>query len=273
MLPLSVLHRLSDVLSALFFYILPYRKAVVLSNISIAFPDKSDKEIRTIARDFYRHFCDVLVEAIRLFSMPEKELLKRSQVLNPELLQPYFEQGRDVIITAGHHTNWELITASLHPQVQHQAAVIYAPLSNTFIDQQMKQSRGRFGLHLIPKKETKTYFQAKDRPATAFIFANDQSPSKRQQPYWMPFLGQMTAVQFGAEKYATTYNAVVVAAHLRRVKRGYYESTLSLITDTPNTLPYGTITTLHTKAVERNILETPAHWLWTYRRWKLQPPT
>ena len=211
-----------------------------------------------------------MVEAIRLFSMSEHELLERSKVLNPEILTPFFEQGRDIIITAGHHTNWEMITTALHPQIEHQAAVIYAPLSNKFIDQQMRASRGRFGLKLISKKATKTYFTQKDRPATAFIFANDQSPSKKQNPYWMSFLGQETAVQFGAEKYAKTYNCVVIFAELRRIKRGYYESTLHLISEYPNELPHGKITELHTQAVERNILAAPQHWLWTHRRWKLR---
>ncbi len=271
LLPLSVLHRLSDGLFFIFFYIIPYRKKVVVQNIKQVFPEKNAKEVNTITRGFYQHFCDVLVEAIKLFSISEKEILERSKVFNTELLTPYFEQGRDVIITAGHHTNWELITASLHPQIKHEAAVIYTPLSNKFFDKKMRVSRGRFGLNLIAKKETKTYF-TKERPANAFIFANDQSPSKRQQPYWMEFLNQPTAVQFGTEKYAKTYDCVVVFAQLRKVRRGYYESTLELLEDQANTTDYGHITRLHTKAVERNILEAPQYWLWTHKRWKLKPP-
>ncbi len=271
LLPLWWLHRLSDVLSALLFYVFPYRKKVVVQNMQRVFPEKSAKEINSLARDFYRHFCDVLVEAIKLFSISEKEILKRSKVLNAELLTPFFEHGRDVIITAGHHTNWEMITAALHPQIKHQASVIYTPLNNKFFDTQMRVSRGRFGLELIAKKETKAYF-TKERPANAFIFANDQSPSKRQQPYWMQFLNQPTAVQYGTEKYAKTYDCVVVFANLWKVRRGYYESTLEVLETNPKESDYGHITRLHTQAVERNILEAPQYWLWTHKRWKLQPP-
>lgn len=269
-LPLAVLYRLSDALYLLLYYVLPYRKSVVLANIEKAFPEKTAQEKQSIAKKFYRHFCSLLMEVIRAFSIPGEELGRRTKILNPDLLSPFYEQGRDVIIVAGHYTNWEMLVAYVRPQIKHDTAVLYAPLSNKFIDQQIQESRSRFGLQLIPRKEVKPFFESKNRLPTAFVFANDQSPSKSQTAYWTQFLNQDTAVQFGAEKYAKAYDCVVVFAHLRCVRRGYYEATFQLISEHPNEMPHGRITELHTQAVERNILEAPQYWLWTHKRWKLK---
>jgi KDO2-lipid IV(A) lauroyltransferase len=48
-----------------------------LQNLEIAFPEKSEKERRTIARRFYRNFTDTIVESIKVLSMSEKELDRR----------------------------------------------------------------------------------------------------------------------------------------------------------------------------------------------------
>jgi len=63
MLPMWVLHRLSDILFVITYYIVGYRKKVVESNLKKALPEKSDKERKIIARGFYRNFCDVIIES------------------------------------------------------------------------------------------------------------------------------------------------------------------------------------------------------------------
>lgn len=40
------------------YYIIGYRKAVVLENLRNAFPEKSDKEIKDISKKFFSNFCD-----------------------------------------------------------------------------------------------------------------------------------------------------------------------------------------------------------------------
>ncbi|MBK9660834.1 MAG: hypothetical protein IPO68_13220 [Chitinophagaceae bacterium] len=49
-LPFRVLYFLSDCMYGLMFYVFKYRKEVVLSNLAIAFPEKSEQERRAIAK-------------------------------------------------------------------------------------------------------------------------------------------------------------------------------------------------------------------------------
>src|SRR6476620_4991534 len=77
LLPLRVLYLLSDVFFFVLYYLLDYRKQLVYDNLKHAFPDKTDKELKSIRRKFYRSFCDQWIETLKLLTITEKELNKR----------------------------------------------------------------------------------------------------------------------------------------------------------------------------------------------------
>src|SRR4051812_29320568 len=77
LLPLRVLYLLSDFAFFILYYVVGYRKAIVLDNLTHAFPEKSSEEILRIRRAFYRSFCDQWIETIKLLSMSKKELDRR----------------------------------------------------------------------------------------------------------------------------------------------------------------------------------------------------
>src|SRR5689334_20164662 len=106
-LPLNFLYVLSDFLYAILYKTFKYRKKVVRTNLLNSFPEKSIKEIKNIEQKFYSHFCDLIVESIRLFSISERELVRRNKIVDAEILDKFFERGRSVIVVAGHYNNWE----------------------------------------------------------------------------------------------------------------------------------------------------------------------
>ena len=113
-LPLKVLFLFSDLLYLLAYYIVGYRKKIVLSNIKHAFPEKSDAEIKTIARKFYRNFTDSMAETIKILTMRKKELHRRFVIKNANLVTDNVDNGEIVIGMCGHFFNWEghLLTSS-----------------------------------------------------------------------------------------------------------------------------------------------------------------
>ncbi len=268
LLPLGALHLLSDILYLLIFHVIKYRKKVVIENIRNSFPEKSEQEVLTIAKQFYRHFMDLIVEAIKVFSITEEEVIRRFRLTNPEVVDQYYDQGRSIIFVAGHYNNWEHAAIACNAQLKHQTAGIYAPLKNQFFNNLIRQSREQFGLELIPKQVVrKTFNENKDR-LMAVMFGADQSPSSSKKAYWTTFLNQDTAVMFGTEKYAKDYDQPVIFGAVRKIKRGYYEATFTVLEDEPTQSPHGHISELHTRAIENMILENPQYWLWTHRRWK-----
>src|SRR5947208_16200689 len=92
MLPMPLLYLKSTGYYFFLYYVFGYRKKVVLENLRNSFPEKDEKEIQLIAKKFYRHFCDVIVEGIKSFSISEDALAKHVEPVNTELLEKYFHQ-------------------------------------------------------------------------------------------------------------------------------------------------------------------------------------
>ena len=80
----------------------------------------------------------------------------------------------------------------------------------------------------------------------------------------MKFLNQETGIQFGTEKFAKEFNAVVIFTNIYKVKRGYYELQYDVITEQPNEEAVGFISKTHTKMLENVIQQQPEYWLWSH---------
>lgn len=267
-LPLRLLYVLSDLLYFALYRLAGFRKQVVFNNLRNSFPEKSEAELKGIASSFYRHFCDLLIESVRMFSMPKEEVLRRCRLANQEAVEQFAQQGRSLIIAAGHYGNWELAAVSYGIQSKHALVGIYKPLANAFFDRVLQRSRGRYGMELLPKQEVKPFFAENAHRLTSTLFATDQSPTSSRRAYWTQFLNQDTAVLFGAENYARKYNYPLVFGKIRKLSRGYYEMEFETLEANPAQTPIGEMTEKHTRVLENLILEAPQYWLWTHKRWK-----
>ncbi len=244
-----------------------YRKSVVLGNMRRSFPEKSEQEINELASKFYHHFCDLIIESIKSFSITEKAIRERVKSPDTSIIDNYFEQGKNVILVSGHFGNWELYATAAGFQMKHQVNGIYKKLSNAFFDEKVRISRGRFGCQMIGSKIIETAFENQPIPA-AVGFLMDQAPTSSTRAYWMDFLGQDTAVLFGTEKYARKYNTPVFYGRMDKVKRGYYITSFELICDDPHSMAHGEILEKMTRKLEADIRRKPEFWLWTHKRWK-----
>jgi len=271
-LPFWVLYRVSDFLYLILYKLVSYRTKVVFQNISNSFPNKNEQEVREIASNFYRHFCDLIVESIKAFSISKQEIQKRMINQNADLINQFHEKGKHVIMVGGHYGNWELFAIGIDMELKHSSIALYTPLRNTFFDDKIRNSRSKYGLDMLTINDTKKKIE--DNPDTlyAVIFGADQSPRKTQRAYWMKFLNQETGVQFGTEKLAKDLNAAVVFGNIYKQKRGYYEVRYQLITEEAIDTDLGFITKQHTRMLEKDIIDKPQYWLWSHKRWKHQRP-
>ena len=266
-LPYRILYLFSDLLFFIFYRILGYRKKIVSTNLKNSFPDKTDKELKEIMRNFYKHFCDLILEGIKGFTISEKQIKERVTIKNPEFSNSFADQGQSIIFVGGHYNNWEICAQAFSLYSNHKCITIYKPLSNTFFNSKIYKSRSKFGLELISMQQTKGSF-IKDSKPRIIVFGSDQNPANPKRVHWVQFLNQDTAVLFGVEKYSKEYNWPVVFVSISKLKRGYYEVEYSLITDKPIEQPHGRITEDFTKRLEEDIINKPQYWLWTHRRWK-----
>ena len=271
LLPLWILYRFSDLFYFLLITIFPYRRKVIRTNIERSFPEKSVEERKKLERAFYRHFADLLIESIKNLSITKKELLKRFQVENPEVINELYDRKKSVILVSGHFNNWEWFITSQGLLIPHHSFGIGTPLSNPFWNKKLNQKRERFGLKVIHASNYKNALSNSKEPYAVLMLA-DQSPVDSRKAYWTSFLNQPTAVLFGTEFMAHQYNTAVVYFVINKQKRGYYTLHFELITDDPNQWGWGKITEAHTLLLEKSIQANPQFWLWSHKRWKRQVP-
>ena len=268
-LPFFILYGISDFLFLFFFYVFEYRKKVVFQNLKRSFPNKSEKEIKKIAIKFYHNLCDIVIETIKIKTISKKNLLKRIRYNNIELIDHYYNEGRSVIAVCGHIGNWEWVGATMKEFIKHKGFAVVKPMSSNFWEKYISKLRLRFPkTGLVPFKQTLRVLVKNKESKTFTLIAGDQTPTKSEIGYWTTFLNQDTALFSGIEKIAKSLDMPVLFANIQRVKRGYYEITVSLLTDKPKETAENEITEMHVRALEKVIIEHPDNWLWSHKRWK-----
>jgi KDO2-lipid IV(A) lauroyltransferase len=274
LLPLQVLYIFSYLLFFIFYYFPGYRKEVVLKNLRLSFPEKSEDEIKAISKRFYLHLSDMFIEGIKLRHMSSKELLRRYKYINPELMNSYFDSGQDAIAAFGHYGNWEWI-AGMHKVVKYRVMTVYKPLHNKYFDQYFYDLRSRYGMDIVPMSSIlrKILQYQKEGINTLTCLVADQTPPRKEIHFWTEFLNQDTPVYLGVEKIAAKFNMAVFFLKINKVKRGYYEVEAELLTDRPGKMDEFELTRMHMNKLEKEIREKPEYWLWSHRRWKYKRST
>lgn len=271
-LPLWWLYGIKPFLFFLLYRVIGYRRRVVQTNLKNSFPDKSQSELKKIEKDFFHYLSKLFIESIKNLTISDRKLLQRMKVKNPEVINQFYEQNRSVLLVGPHSHNWEYMITAQNILFKHQAVGIGMPLTSRFWNQKLNEKRQRFGMRVIHAKILEEKLQEWSHENLAILVLFDQSPSNPRKAYWHQFLNQQTAFLFGTEKMAVSKNFPVIQFYMKEPSKGHYEITLELITSTPRDEEYGMITKKMIANLERHILETPAHWLWSHKRWKRKVP-
>ncbi|WP_179348737.1 lysophospholipid acyltransferase family protein [Winogradskyella pacifica] len=268
-LPFRLLYGFSDVIYIFMYRIFGYRKTTVKENLRLVFPDKSEKEISEITGKFYHHFCDMMVEAIKSLTISEAQMNKRFKFTNVELINDLEKKQRNIILMCAHYGSWEWIFI-LQRHIEYKGYAVYKRLKNKYFDKLVKRIRAKYNSHLITTKETYGVLlkSKKKDELTINGFVSDQSPKAHKAFHWNEFMGIKVPMYTGAEMLAKKLDMAVVFFSVKRIKRGYYETTFTTITENPKEYKDYEITDLFFKMVEKQILEAPQYYLWTHKRWK-----
>ncbi|MBK0382574.1 lysophospholipid acyltransferase family protein [Pedobacter sp. SD-b] len=268
LLPMFLLYLLSDFIYLVLFYVIKYRRHVVLSNLQNSFPDKSLEELKAIEKKFFKYLADLFVETIKMISAPPSFIEKRFSFSNIELLRKYEEKSQSYLSAVGHYGNWEWSAIVTPIAMKAAVLIIYKPLNNAFFDDFFKKAREKSGAKMIRMKTSLKEIIRRKNDLTSTIFATDQTPAHGDSQAWVTFLNQETAVFMGLEKIAKSTNSPIIFCDVALAKRGYYTCDFKLVCDDPSKTDTLEITKKHTKILEDRINAEPAYWLWSHKRWK-----
>ena len=188
LLPYKLIFMISDFLYIFAYYLVGYRKAIVFNNIRNSFPEKSDKEIKIIAKKFYHNLCDFVFELIKANYLSFNRLQKTFEYTNIDLLNKYYDQGRSVLYACGHIPNWEIAGMLLPKFVNHEVNAVYLPLSNNMFEKIMINLRSRFGVKMVSSAQSLRKFIENKKKLTLNLMVADQSPIESEIHFWTNFL-------------------------------------------------------------------------------------
>ena len=80
---------------------------MVKNNLRLAFPEKSDKERKQIAKRFYHQFCYTVVENIYGYRCPDEEMKQRVVFEPMEEVNRLIDAAGGGIFMLAHFGNWE----------------------------------------------------------------------------------------------------------------------------------------------------------------------
>jgi KDO2-lipid IV(A) lauroyltransferase len=271
-LPMRALYAFATFLYLLAFYVVRHRHRVIRDQLDKVFPDASGAAREAIHKQFLRNFCDVMVEVLKSVTMSEGDMCARVQILNLDVARRHLDAGRSIMFVTSHLGNWEWLLHGVTLQLGYPVDAAYKPLHDQWAERLMLKIRSRFGARLVPAKELLADFLRRRGIVRALAMNADQAPVSTDKRYWTRFLGLDTAFYMGAEQIARATRLPIIYAGVRRVRRGYYQVEMKTLWDGREAIEPNAVTERYARACEIDVLKSPADWLWSYRRWRLQKP-
>ena len=267
LLPMWILYIIADGIYGLVYYIIGYRRKVVMHNLQIAFPEKTEAERVVIAKAFYHNFIDSFIEVIKLISAGDAFLKKRFTV-DTTVLDELYKSGKSCHLHLGHTFNWEwgqLVLSTLTP---YKLMVVYMPISNAVFEKLFYSLRTRSGNVFLPANNMRQSMEPHLKSQYLLGLVADQNPGSPDRGYWLNFFGRPAPFTKGPEKGAHDNSLPVVFACMTKKRRGHYHAVLQLAHNNAGESAPGELTVQYVRYLENTIRSNPSMWLWSHRRWK-----
>jgi KDO2-lipid IV(A) lauroyltransferase len=260
----------------LLYYLLPYRRGVVLGNLRRVFGGVVDEaEIRRLAQAYYAHYVRFLIEFIRLPFMSAAKRKAWIRIENMESPLRAHEQGKGILLLTGHFGNFEVATVagiSQFPQYQGLFHFVRRALKPKLLNDFITWRFRRAGFGTLAKRGTLDAILHLLSTGAIIVFVFDQhAGSKDGIP--VEFFGQRAGTFKSLALLALTTRAPVIPASSWREPDGThvlrFEDPLPLVECEAVSEAIRLNTRAYNAAIERLLLRHPEQWVWMHRRWKL----
>ena len=163
LLPMFILYGIGGILYFFLNYVVRYRRKVIDQNLRNSFPEKSQKELAKIRKQYYWHLAQLAAEMLKMLTLSRHGVRKRYWSKNAELVNRFFDEGRSVIIMSSHYNNWEWMVLSLDSQFKHHGIGVGKPNSNKKFEKLINRARTRYGTEVV---FANTHLQIRSYPNT-----------------------------------------------------------------------------------------------------------
>lgn len=253
-----------------FYFISPRQRLITFHNLKNAFPEKTMKEIITLAKKIYRHFGIVAAELFDIPKLKREDVEDLIDIEGLENLKSALEKNKGLLIFGAHFGNWELMAVAISLIVQ-PMLIIYRPLDNPILEDLIKWVRATAGSKTIAKERAMRAMLRTLQKNEVVGLLIDQNVAW-QEGVFVDFFGRPACTTDGLAILALHTEAPVISAFMARQPSGKYRLLLGKEVEIVNTgdrdQDVKTNTQTFMSVIENIIRQYPDQWLWLHQRWK-----
>ncbi len=245
------------------------RGKLIRQNLCTAFPERDATWVRRIGRTSCRRTAEMALYSIASPLLSEAEVQDRikldpSVTEGPHCLPP---EGTGTVLFVPHFSLMEMMTATclLRPELaRREWIVMYRPLDQASADRWVKESRERFGMKLVSRRDGvgRSMKAVKDGNIAAILF--DQSTQSGSR---LEFMGRPAAATDLPGIIAQRFHAPARVYWAERT--GFWRCRLRM--ESLQGADSAGLTVESNAWLEHQLCssdETCANWLWAHDRWK-----
>lgn len=247
-----------------------YRRKIALANLQACFPGWTQEKREAVAREHFYFYSRAFLERFEVWFGSEQRLRKRVELVHMEHFLAH--EGKPVILLAPHFLG--LDAGGVRFLLERNSITMYKKHSNPVLDDWIRRGRTRFHEPVVVSRtEGFGKLVRHLKKGLPFYFLPDMDLGARDSVF-VPFFGVDAATVTSVVRLSRLVGATVVPLVTRMTEQGYvatfYPGWTHPNDDSIETIEQG-VARMNT-FIEQRVLEMPAQYLWTHRRFKTRPP-
>ncbi len=271
LLPIAVLDQMAHAMGWMVFSLFRIRRKLVLQNLRIAFPEKTEAERMRIGAASYYHFA---ATALEFLSTRDGTLGNTVTFHGEAYLRDVLAQNQGAYVICGHQGNWEAMAAAVGTHIR-KSSVVVKPVGSAGTDRFVVELRNRNHLFCITRRKkgdgVRGMTEALRKNEVVGCIVDQSRPGS---PF-LPFFGKLAKTNTSLPYIWLRNKAPVLSAYTKRLAFGQHEVTFSppmALLETgdidADVLTHAT----HCNAVTEGMIRAcPEQYFWMHNRWKGSP--
>ena len=268
-LPLPLLGRLGKGVGSLLFTVMSSRRYITLTNLRLCLPERTEAERKIIAKQHFQNYARSVFERAILWWASEARL-KRLIVVEPSIPLSSF-QSQPTILLCPHFVCLDV--AGVAVALETSACSVYVPQKNRLFDEALRKGRSRFHpVKIFTRNEGIKPILRAMRDHLPYFMLPDMDFGIKDAEF-IPFFGIPAATLTATARIAAASKAQVIPV-ISTFLPNYQGWKVTFYPSWENYPGEDIIAaTRHMNAfIEERVLETPAEYFWTHKRFKTRPP-
>ncbi len=275
-MPRSFVYKMMKALTFLVYTIDKRRRELTISNLSMAFPEKTSEEIKQLSKDVYTELSKTISEILFMFvgKFDIDNAIKNQDDIKEKIENIAANSPHGVVLMTAHFSNWELLA---HFLARHglPMLVVGREGNNKLIDQNITiPFRNQYGNRATTKdKAMLSMSKALKKGGTVGLLIDQKTEPKNSVK--VDFFGRRADTTISVAMLKLKFNPLVIPVFIARQDDGMYKVIMNdpidyqadEIEDQEKKLE--AMTLKYNQAMEAVIREYPAQWFWMHNRWRI----